>query len=108
MNLVEDSTGFKFRGDGEWQARKFGIQGRRQWRRGHLAIETQPLPTSARWNLPSREGDSPVLPDLLDQIPDGEDIGTVTADVARRCHRAIIAGSGTTIFPIRKNGRPCQ
>ena len=57
----------------------------------------------------SREGDSPVLPDLLDQIPDDEDIGTVTADGAydtRRCHSAIIARGGAAIIPIRKNGRP--
>jgi hypothetical protein len=31
---------------------------------------------------PSRDGDSPVLPDLLGQIPAGEQIGTVTADGA--------------------------
>ena len=58
---------------------------------------------------PSREGDSPVLPDLLDQIPQGEDIGTVTADGAydtRRCHSAVISRGGTAIIPIRKNGRP--
>ncbi len=28
---------------------------------------------------PSSDGDSPVLPDLLDQIPEGEEIGIVTA-----------------------------
>jgi hypothetical protein len=70
---------------------------------------------------PSRDGDSPVLPDLLDQIPDDEDIGTVTADGAydtRRCHSAIIARGGTAFghslepvafvpsLPIRRNGRP--
>ena len=58
---------------------------------------------------PSREGDSPVLPDLLNQIPDDEEICTVTADGAydtRRCHSAIIARGGTAIIPIRKNGRP--
>jgi hypothetical protein len=58
---------------------------------------------------PSREGDSPVLPDLLDQIPDDEDIVAVTADGAydtRRCHSAIIARGATAIIPIRKNGRP--
>ena len=58
---------------------------------------------------PSWEGDSPVLPDLLDQIPDDEGIGTVTADGAydtRRCHSTIIARGGTAIIPIRKNGRP--
>lgn len=31
---------------------------------------------------PSSDGDSPVLPELLDQIPKGEEIGTVTADGA--------------------------
>ena len=30
LNLLVDSTGIKFPGDGEWQARKHGIQGRRQ------------------------------------------------------------------------------
>jgi hypothetical protein len=57
---------------------------------------------------PSREGDSPVLPDLLGQIPEDEDIGTVTADGAhdtRRGHSAVIARGGTAIIPIRRNGR---
>ena len=31
---------------------------------------------------PSRDGDSPVLPDLLGQFPEDEDIGTVIADGA--------------------------
>ena len=38
---------------------------------------------------PSSDGDSPVLPELLGQIPEGEDIGTVSADGAydtRCCH----------------------
>ncbi|MGV8984786.1 MAG: transposase [Cypionkella sp.] len=51
---------------------------------------------------------SPVLPDLLDQIPDGEEIGAVTRDGAydtRRRHTAIIARRATPIIPIGKNGR---
>ena len=50
-----------------------------------------------------------MLPELLDQIPEGEEIGTVTADGAydtRRCHTAIIDHQATAIIPIRKNGRP--
>jgi hypothetical protein len=42
---------------------------------------------------PSSDGDGPVLPELLDQIPEGEKIGTITADGAydtRRCHTAVI------------------
>lgn len=47
----------------------------------------------------NREGDSPVLPDLLSQIPKDEEIGT------RRCHTAILARGGTGAIPIRRNGR---
>ena len=56
-----------------------------------------------------QQGDSPVLPSLLAQIPSDQAIGTVTADGAydtRRCHTAIIERGGTAIIPIRKNGRP--
>ena len=109
LNLLVDSTGIKFLDDGEWQARKHGVQGRRQWRKVHLAMDTATSDIRAVEFTPSREGDSPVLPDPLDQIPDDEDIGTVTADGAydtRRCHSAIIARGGTAIIPIRKNGRP--
>ena len=48
LNLLVDSTGIKFLGDGEWQPRKPGVQGRRQWRKVHLAMVTA-LPTSGRW-----------------------------------------------------------
>ena len=57
----------------------------------------------------SSEGDSPVLPELIDQIPQDEQIGTVTGDGAydtRRCHAAIIERQAIAILPIRKNGRP--
>ncbi len=50
-----------------------------------------------------------VLPELLDQIPEGEQIGTVTGDGAydtRRCHTAIIERQATAIIWVRKNGRP--
>ncbi len=79
---VTDSTGIRFLGDGEWQARKHVVQGRRQWRKVHLAMDTATSDIRAVEFTPSREGDSPVLPDLLGQIPEDEDIGTVTADGA--------------------------
>ena len=109
LNLLVDSTGIKFLGDGEWQACKHGVQGRRQWRKVHLAMDTTTSDIRAVEFTPSSDGDSPVLPDLLDQIPEGEKIGTVTADGAydtRRCHTAIIDRQATAIIPIRKNGRP--
>ena len=109
LKLLVDSTGIKFLGDGEWQARKHGVQGRRQWRKVHLAMDTATSDIRAVEFTPSSDGDSPVLPELLDQIHGDEEIGTVTADGAydtRRCHAAIIDRQATPIIPIRKNGRP--
>ena len=109
LNLLVDSTGIKFLGDGEWQARKHGVQGRRQWRKVHLAMDTATSDIRAVEFTPSSDGDSPVLPELLDQIPEGQRLGTVTADGAydtRRCHTAIIDRQATAIIPIQKNGRP--
>ena len=109
LNLLVDSTGIKFLGDGEWQARKHGVQGRRQWRKVHLAMDTATSDIRAVEFTPSSDGDSPILPELLEQIPQGEEIGTVTADGAydtRRCHTAILDRQAIPIIPIRKNGRP--
>lgn len=108
LNLLVDSTGIKFLGDGEWLARKHGTHRRRQYRKVHLAMDTATGDIRAVEFTSSREGDSPILPDLLDQIPPDEDIGTVTGDGAfdtRRCHTAILDRGGTAIIPIRRNGR---
>ncbi|QCO57754.1 IS5 family transposase (plasmid) [Pseudorhodobacter turbinis] len=99
LNLLVDSTEIKFLGDGEWQARKHGVQGRRQWRKEHLAMDPDTSDIRPVEFTPSRDGDR------LGQIPAGEQIGTVTADGAydtRRCHKAIIERQA---IPIRKNGR---
>lgn len=75
--------------------------------RSHLAMDTATSDIRAVEFTPSSAGDSPILPELLDQIPEVEEIGTVTADGAydtRRCHTAIIDRQATSIIPIRKNG----
>ena len=108
LNLLVDSTGIKFLGDGEWLARKHGTHRRRQYRKVHLAMDTATGDIRAVEFTSSRDGDSPVLPDLLDQIPPDEQIGTVIGDGAfdtRRCHTAILDRGGTAVIPIRKNGR---
>lgn len=108
LNLLVDSTGIKFPGDGEWQARKHGTSRRRQWRKVHLAMNTATSDIRAVEFTPGRDGDSPFLPDLLDQIPGNDQIGTVTADRAcdtRRCHTAIIKREAEAIIPVRRNGR---
>ncbi len=62
LNLLVDSTGITFLGDGERQARKHGVQGRRQWRKVHLAMDPATSDIRAVEFTPSRDGDSPVLP----------------------------------------------
>ena len=109
LNLLVDSTGIKFLGDGEWQARKHGVQGRRQWRKVHLAMDTETSDIRAVEFTPSRDGDSPILPELLDQIPAEEKIGTVTADGAydtRKCHDAIADRGAHAVIPPRRNAKP--
>ena len=108
LNLLIDSTGIKFRGDGEWQARKHGPSRRRQWRKVHIAMDAGTEDVRLVEFTSSRQGDSPLLPELLAQIPPEEVIGTVTADGAydtRRCHGAIIDRGADAVIPIRRNGR---
>jgi hypothetical protein len=57
----------------------------------------------------SHIGDAPMLPDLLSQIPAGEEIGSVTADGAydtRKCHDAIADRGAHAVIPPRKNAKP--
>src|SRR6056297_2617553 len=99
------STGCK--ADGEpWRA--IGPSDNGERRKVHLAMDPATSDIRNVEFTPSRDGDSPVLPDLLGQIPEGKPIGTVTSDVAydtRRRHEAIIERHATPIIPIRKNGR---
>lgn len=52
--------------------------------------------------------DGPMLPDLLDQIPPEQEIGSVTGDGAydaRKCHDAIAARNFHAVIPPRKNAK---
>ena len=51
-------------------------------------------------------GNSPLLPELLAQIPPEKTLGTETADGAydtRRCHGAIIDRDADAVIPTRRN-----
>ncbi|KAA8605147.1 IS5 family transposase, partial [Salipiger aestuarii] len=79
-----------------------------QGRKVHLAMDTATSDIRAVEFTPSSDGDSPILPELLGQIFEDEQIGTVTADGGydtRRCHAAITEQQAIPIIPIRKNGR---
>ncbi len=109
LHLLIDSTGIKVEGEGEWHARKHGGPKRRVWRKIHLGIDEETLEIRAIEITGSHIGDAPVLPDLLNQIPAHQQIGSVTADGAydtRKCHHAIADRGAHAVIPPRKNAKP--
>ncbi len=108
LHLLIDSTGIKVEGEGEWNARRHGGAKRRVWRKIHIGIDEKTLEIRAAEFTTSDVGDAPMLPELLDQIPPEQEIGSVTADGAfdtRKCHDAIAARGAAAIIPPRKNAR---
>ena len=109
LHLLIYSTGIKVEGEGAWHARKHGGPKRRVWRKIHLGIDEETLEIRSVEITGSHIGDAPVLPDLLSQIPEDQEIGSVTADGAydtRKCHDAIADRGAYTVIPPRKNGKP--
>ena len=109
LHLLIDSTGIKVEGEGEWHARKHGGSKRRVWRKIHLGIDEETLEVRAVEVTGSHIGDAPVLPDLLGQIPVGQEIASVTADGAydtRRCHDAIADRGAHAVICQRRRKSP--
>ena len=109
LHLLIDSTGIKVEGEGEWHARKHGGPTRRVWRKIHLGIDEQTLDVRAVGVTGSHIGDAPVLPDLLSQIPEDQEIGSVTADGAddtRKCHDAIADRGAHAVIPPPRTRSP--
>ena len=109
LSLLIDSTGIKSEGEGEWNARKHGGPKRRIWRKIYIGIDEETLEVRAVEVTTSNVGDAPMLPELLEQIPPDQAIGSVTADGAydtRKCHDAIAARRAHAVIPPRKNAKP--
>ena len=107
LHLLIDSTGIKV--EGEWHARKHGGPKRCVWRKIHLGIDEETLEVRAVEITGSHIGDAPVLPDLLNQIPEHQQIGSVTADGAydtRKCYEAIADRGARAVIPPRTNEKP--
>ena len=109
LHLLIDSTGIKVEGDGEWHRRKHGGSKRRIWRKLHIGVDEESLEIRAVEITKNDVGDAPVLPMLLGQISDEEDIASVTADGAydtRKSHEAIAERGAQAVIPPRKNAKP--
>ena len=82
LHLLVDSTGLKFLGEGEWKRKKHQPEYRRQWRKLHIGIDAKTLQIRAVQLTTNNVSDSQVLGDLLDQIPQDEQIDSVYTDGA--------------------------
>lgn len=101
LQLLVDSTGIKFLGEGEWKRKKHGAEYRREWRKVHLGIDAQTLEIRAIEVTTNAIGDAPMLPELLAQIPLDEPIESVCADGAydtRGCLDAIAERQATAVM----------
>lgn len=108
LDLLVDSTGIKFLGEGEWKRKKHGAEYRRQWRKVHLGIDASTLEIRAIEVTDNSVGDAPMLPQLLGQIPSHEPIASVSADGAydtKACHAAIVERGAQAVIPPRKNAQ---
>jgi len=108
MNLLVDSTGIQFLGEGEWKRKKHGAEYRRQWRKVHLGIDAHTLEIRAIEVTDNSVGDAPMLLELLEQIPPDEPIASVSGDGAydtKACHAAIAQRNAQAVIPPRKNAQ---
>lgn len=111
LNLLIVSTSIKAEGEGEGSARRHGGPNRRVWRKIPIGIDEETLEVRAVGVTSNNIGDASMLPELLNQIPRDQGIGSVTADAAydtRKCHEAIIARDAHAVIPPRKNAKPCK
>lgn len=108
LNLLIDSSGIKFLGEGEWKTKKHGAQRRRQWRKVHLGIDADTLQIRTMVVATNDVSDSPMVEPLLDQIPLDEPIATLRGDGAydtEAVYAACQKRQITPIIPPRKGAR---
>ena len=109
LQLLVDSTGLKFLGEGEWKRKKHQPEYRRQWRKLHIGIDAKTLQIRAIQLTTNNVSDSQVLGDLLDQIPQDEQIDSVYTDGAydtKQCRQVIADRQAHAVIPPRKNAKP--
>ena len=98
----------KFLGEGEWKRKKHGPEYRRQWRKLHIGIDAKTLQIHAIQLKTNNVSDSQVLGDLLDQIPQDEQINSVYTDGAydtKYCRQVIADRQAHAVIPPRKNAK---
>lgn len=80
VHVVNDGTGLKVYGAGEWLVEKHGERGKRTWRKLHLAVDPSTGEILASELTSNEDGDASQVGPLLEQIPGP--IASVIADGA--------------------------
>ena len=83
----------------------FSTHHRRQWRKLHIGIDAKTLQIRAVQLTTNNVSDSQVLGDLLNQIPQDEQIDSVYTDGAydtKQCRQVIADRQGDAVIPPRK------
>ena len=110
VHLVVDATGVKVYGEGEWKVRQqHGYSKRRTWRKLHFAVDEARLEFVAVTVSTDNFKDSPLLPDLLEQV--GNAISQVSAGGdydTRTCYTALHERGARAVIPPRRGARIWQ
>lgn len=106
IDLVVDSTGLKVYGEGEWKVRKHGADGRRTWRKLHLAVDPETHLIVAQSLTENNIHDGDQVDPLLEQVE--SDIDTFYGDGAYdqwKVHDSLEEQAIEAIIPPRKNAK---
>jgi len=103
IHLIVDSTGLSITGEGEWAAAKYGVRGRRGWKKLHLGVDRTGVIVAQALTRGSAD-DAKAALDLVDSIEG--DIESLTADAAYdtlAIYDASIARGGEVVIPPSKS-----
>lgn len=106
IDLVVDSTGFKVYGEGEWKVKKHGADGRRTWRKLHLAVDPDTHLIAAQALTENSIHDGDLVEPLLEQVE--SDVDAFYGDGAYdqwKVHDLLAEREIEAIIPPRKNAK---
>lgn len=106
IDVVVDSTGLKVYGEGEWKVKKHGTEGRRTWRKLHLAVDPNSHAIVAHSLTENDIHDGDQVEPLLEQVESS--IDSFYGDGAYdqwKVHDSLQAKEINAIIPPRKNAK---
>jgi len=108
LHLAFDGSGLKVYGEGEWKIKIHGKNKRRKWVKIHVGLDVDTKEIICMKLTDSKKTDDYQLADLLNKIPQSQQIGKVYADGAydkKHCYTAVRARGGKAVFQLRKDAK---